>query len=99
MQALDRLIDEGEDLTERVAALVAELKLLKASLSGSDTSYVRADGRLSEIGIRYCYAAFEEGKGPSEIARHLGVTVPAVISRRKSWDSMTRAERRKQLGK
>lgn len=93
MSALDDVLAEIDELdslantlARRSASLKAKVRAYKASLGrGGAPDYVGEDGRLTEAGVRYCEAAFKDGRGPSEIARALGVTVPAIVMRRKRW--------------
>jgi hypothetical protein len=99
MSTLDALIAEADALEalaqefvdefgRRADALRAQIRSYKASLGkAANVQYVRSDGRLSEAGVRYCNEAFKQGRGPSEIARALGVTVPAIVMRRKQWQA------------
>lgn len=90
---LDRMIAEAEKIAEsqenlakRSRDLLVNLMGFRAGLGGSgDVQYVREDGRLTEAGVRFCKESFELGLGPSEIARKLGVTVPAIVTRRQRW--------------
>lgn len=99
---LDSLIAEAEALAEsyeslakRSRNLVGDLLALKAGLGTLDeVKYVRPDGRLSEAGVRFCDEAFALGMGPSEVARKLGVTVPAIVMRRQRWRSSGRRSRK-----
>ncbi len=101
MPELDRMIAEAEDIAEcheelarRSRNLLVDLMGLKAGLGRSaDVEYVREDGRLTEAGVRFCKEAFELGLGPKEIARKLGVTVPAIVMRRQRWVRAKRTAR------
>ena len=98
MATLDELVQDVEALEalafefeEGLDALKARLRAYKASLGRlAKDSYIRPDGRLSEAGVRYCNKAFEQGRGPTEIANALGVTVPAIVMRRKNWRAAKR---------
>jgi hypothetical protein len=80
---LDRL---AEAFAERNDALRAKLRAYRASLGKQgEPVFVGGDGRLTEAGIRYAETAFADGRGPTEIARALGVTVPAMVTRKKKW--------------
>jgi hypothetical protein len=90
MSVIAEVIDEIEELetymAARLEAIRAKLRSYDASLGKSrKVVYVGPDGRLTEAGVRYCETAFAEGRGPSEIASALGVTVPAIVQRRKRW--------------
>jgi hypothetical protein len=99
MSTLDSLITEAdalealagqfaEQFASRAEALRAQIRAYKASLGkAADVQYVKSDGRLTEAGVRYCNEAFKQGRGPSEIARALGVTVPAIVMRRQRWQA------------
>lgn len=88
-EALDELVDEfAEEFGRRAEALRAQIRAYKASLGkAGNVQYVKSDGRLTEAGVRYCNEAFKQGRGPTEIARALGVTVPAIVMRRKRWEA------------
>lgn len=90
MSELSKIADEIEALEEefssRLEALRARVLAYDASLGKqAKVRYVGQDGRLTEAGVRYCEKAFEEGRGPSEIAAAIGVTVPAIVMRRQRW--------------
>ena len=90
MSVLSQIADEVEQLdnyvAERLAEMRAKLLAYDASLGKQGkVTYVGPDGRLTEAGVRYCEKAFAEGRGPTEIATTLGVTVPAIVMRRQRW--------------
>lgn len=90
MTVLAEVAEEIEELeaymATRLAQLRARLRAYDASLGDQgDVEWVGSGGRLTEAGIRYCEEAFAEGRGPTEIAGALGVTVPAIVVRRQRW--------------
>lgn len=90
MSVLDELADDLDELQgyvdARLGVIRARLVAYQASLGKQgNVAYVGSDGRLTDAGVRYCEAAFAEGRGPSEIANALGVTVPAIVQRRQRW--------------
>jgi hypothetical protein len=83
----------GADLQSRGAALAAKLRAYRAGQgTAANPVYVGDNGRLTEAGIRYAEAAFAQGRGPSEIADVLGVTVPAIVLRRQNWQRARKAK-------
>lgn len=81
----------GVELEARGAALAAKLRAYKAGQGSlGNSQYVGDNGRLTEAGIRYAEAAFAQGRGPTEIADALGVTVPAIVLRRQNWQRRQR---------
>jgi hypothetical protein len=90
MSVLAEVADEIEDLQRyvdaRLNAIRARLVAYEASLGKhGKVALIGPDGRLTDAGVRYCESAFAEGRGPSEIAAALGVTVPAIVQRRQRW--------------
>lgn len=91
---LQSIRDETEKLASRADHLTGELMTYAAGLGPrAEVALVRPDGRLSEAGVRYCNEAFEQGHGPSQVAKKLGVTVPAIVMRRQRWFEAKRNRR------
>lgn len=90
MSVLAQVADELEELQTYVDARLSEIRARLVAYDASlgkqgKVAYVGPDGRLTDAGVRYCETAFAEGRGPSEIATALGVTVPAIVQRRQRW--------------
>lgn len=90
MAVLTEVAEEIEELeaymAHRLGELRAKLRAYEASLGDQgEVEWVGPGGRLTEAGVRYCEKAFADGRGPTEIAGALGVTVPAIVVRRQRW--------------
>jgi hypothetical protein len=73
-------------VSARTSEIASRVRAYEASLGGdAKVKYVGYNNRLTAAGVRYCERAFADGRGPSEIARALGVTVPAIVVRRQRW--------------
>ena len=91
MPTIDDLIARADRLATESQLLAKDLRTFKAlQNNATHASLKHGDGRLTEQGVRVLHAALNDGKSPSEVARMLGVTVPAVLYRRD-----TAAKRRK----
>ncbi|MGH6955286.1 MAG: hypothetical protein ACREEW_01320 [Caulobacteraceae bacterium] len=91
MITLDELIARADRLATESKLLAEDLRAYKAlQASPARPALKHADGRLTEQGVRVLHAALDGGKSPSEVARMLDITVPAVLYRRD-----TAAKRRK----
>lgn len=82
---IDELDQLANELARRSDRLKAKLRAFKAALGRNGQPVYVENGRLTEAGVRYCESAFSQGRGPSDIARTLGVTVPAIVTRRQRW--------------
>jgi DNA-binding NarL/FixJ family response regulator len=85
-----------EDLIARADRLAAEHKALADDLrsfqklqkkSGKQAVLKYPDGKLTDEGVRALEAGLKAGKSASEIARALGVSVPAVLYRKRLYEA------------
>ncbi len=81
-------------------ATVSQLKTALADLDArangtSPPPLKQANGRLSEAGVRLCRTMLDADRSPSEIARELDVTVPAVLNQRNRYLAEKRSSKRK----
>jgi hypothetical protein len=70
------------DLKTQLEAILAEDRSPAAKANGP---FKRSDGRLTEAGVRELRRLLEEGRTPSDVARTLDMTVPAVLHQRNRY--------------
>ncbi len=89
MPTIDELIARAEFLAEEHKRLAADLKTYRRlqKQSGKAPELKYADGKLTDEGVRVLEAGFKAGRSPSDIARSLGITVPAVLYRKRTWEA------------
>jgi DNA-binding NarL/FixJ family response regulator len=89
MPTLDALIARADRLAAESKALAADLRAFQKlqKQSGKDAVLKYPDGKLTDEGVRVLVAGLKAGKSASDIARALEISVPAVLYRKRLWES------------
>ena len=86
MSTIDELIAKAKKVAAQADTLVTELERFRTHQSKSGAKHLKhPDGRLTDEGLRVLHEALEDEKSPSEIARVLDISVPAVLYRQNQW--------------
>ena len=95
MPTLDEMIARADRLAAESQLLAEDLRAFKALQTNTGRQRLkRDDGRLTDEGVRVLNVALQAGKTPSEIARMLEISVPAVLYRKEMAAQSRRRSRR-----
>lgn len=87
MLTLDDMIARADKLAGEAKELARDLRAMKAlEKKSGGPALKQEDGKLTEKGVRVLEAALAAEETPSDIARSLGISVPAVLYRKRIWE-------------
>jgi hypothetical protein len=89
LPTLEQLIATAEHLCEQQQRLLDDLRAFQAGgiINEEEAAFKRPDGRLTQKGLAELYAGFEANRSSSALAREIGMSLSAVLTRRAQWQA------------